>query len=170
MSNGITSKAYFLTLSLICYAQMFALLAFSTVVLFLNVNGEITTDTSMIGIFQFVVPISIIVFLSMGYFVFKIALSKIEKLSPLSIKLRKYQGAVIVRSALVEVSGLFATVAALITGELLFLAGTALIVIILILLRPTLYNLVEDLSLTPEEKSKMENPNEIVAERQTADS
>jgi hypothetical protein len=36
----------------------------------------------------------------------------------------------------------------------------------LFLLRPTLYHLVEDLSLTPEEKSKLENPNEIVSERQ----
>lgn len=166
MNNGITSKAYFLTLNLITYAQIFALLAFSTIVLFLIVNGEVAADTSMIGIFQFVVPISVIVFLSMGYFVYKITVSKIEKSAPLSIKLRKYQGAVLVRSAMIEVSGLFATVAALVTGELFFLAGTTLIVIVLFLLRPTLYSLVEDLSLTPEEKSKLENPNEIVTERQ----
>ena len=165
MNSGITSRTYFFTLTLIYYAQIFALIVFSAVTLILDSPSADATENNLIQVFQFAVPIGTVVLLSSGYFIFKTVVSKIERSSHLKSKLPKYQSAVIVRAAMIEVAGLLGTIAAFLTGEMYFLAATALIVIVLILLRPSVHGVVEDLSLTPEEKSKLENPNEIVAEQ-----
>src|SRR5688572_20124277 len=118
MSNGITSKTYFLTLNLVYYGQIFALMAFSAVVLFLYSSTEATTtENNLIHVFQFAVPIGTIVLLSSGYFIFKTVVSKIERSSQLRTRLPKYQSAVIVRAALIEVAGFLGAVAAFLTGE-----------------------------------------------------
>lgn len=165
MNSGISSRTYFFTLNLVYYAQIFALIVFSAVTLVLySPTGE-ATENNLIQVFQFAVPIGTIVLLASGYFIFKAVVSKIEKSSHLKSKLPKYQSAVIVRAAMIEVAGFLGTIAAFLTGEMYFIAATALIVIVLILLRPTVHGVVEDLSLTPEEKSKLEDPNEIVADQ-----
>src|SRR5687767_14787998 len=106
MKREITSKTYRFTLNLILTAQAFALLAFSMVVLFLNATNGLSPIKEMTQTFQYIVPVSVIIFLSSAYFIFKIFLSKINRSEPLKVKLPKYQNALIVRSALLELPGL----------------------------------------------------------------
>ena len=169
MKKEITSKTYKFTLNLIYLSQVAVMIMFSLVVLLLNASGQVSlsedsSSVELTNLFQIIVPLVAIIFLSSGYFIFKLLLSKINRSLPLTQKLPKYQIAVITRSAMLELPGLLGAVAALITGKMYFLLATLLIVIVFILIRPTPFTIAEDLNLNEEEKARLENPDAIVAE------
>lgn len=164
MKQTVTSKSYRLTLNIIYLAQALVIVFFSLVVLFLNASGELPPANDLSETFQILIPLVTIVFLSSAYFVFRTLLSKIDQSWELRKKLPKYQVAVMVRSALLELPGLLGAVAAMITGTMYFLSASLLVVIVFIMLRPTLYNIVEDLRLSAAEKALLEDPNSVVSE------
>lgn len=76
----------------------------------------------------------------------------------------RYLSAVIIRSACLELPGLFAGVVAFITGETYLLMLVPLLLILFYMYRPTTHSIAEELNLTQEEKSQLEDPNAIIAE------
>src|SRR4051812_7121120 len=121
MKKGISSRNYRLTLNIIFTAQMCALLIFSGILLWLNSNGQISPVENIGDFFHYIVPLVTIASFAAVYIVFKMMVRKINTSVELKEKLPKYQVAVIVRSALLELPGLLAAVAALLTGEMYFL-------------------------------------------------
>lgn len=95
--------------------------------------------------------------LGIGYMGFKTVIKGITPNMPLVTKLQRYQSAVIVRGAGFEMPGMFAAVAAFITGHVSFLLFTAVIVVLFLLFRPTLAAITHDLQLTATERSNLEN-------------
>jgi hypothetical protein len=164
---GVTAKNYFATLNLIYFAIMTVMIVFSAVAAFV---GSPTADPQLAETLKFIVPVAVVVFLTASYFVHKVSLQRIKKAKEFKSKLAQYQSAVLIRAAPIEGAGLLGAVATLVTGEMFFLAATAVSVILFILQRPTIFSVVEDLSLTPAEKARLENPNEIIAERPTTNS
>jgi hypothetical protein len=163
MKREITSKSYRLTMTIIYVAQASVLVFISIAVLLLNASGGLNPVEYLTHIFYYLVPIATVVFLAMGHFIFKTLLSKIDATMTLRQKLPKYQNALLIRSALLELPGLLGAVAAMLTGEMYFLVATLLILIIFVMLRPTLYSIVEDLGLSGEEKALVENPEAVVS-------
>jgi hypothetical protein len=161
--SGVTSKNYFATLSIIYFGIMAVMIVFSGVSIVVA-NPE---DPGLAENLKLAVPIAVIVFYAASHFVYQAQIQQIRKTDGLKNKLSKYQGALLVRIAPIEAAGLFGAVATLLTGEVYFLAAPALSAILFILLRPTVFSVVQDLALTQEEKLRLENPNEIVAERTT---
>jgi membrane protein implicated in regulation of membrane protease activity len=70
----------------------------------------------------------------------------------------KYQTAILIRSGCFEMPGLFGAVAALITGDISFLLFTAIVIVLFLLLRPSIYTITTDMNLTQRERTLLENP------------
>ncbi|MFZ6012173.1 MAG: hypothetical protein ACOYXT_17660 [Bacteroidota bacterium] len=165
MKKGITSKTYFFTLTIIYFAQAMMLVFVAGAILFLTMTNRVeNTSNELETIFQFIVPLATIAGLSAAQFIYKMQIGQLGSSADLKEKVRKFQSIVIIRSACLEIPGILSGVATLLTGQIYFLAGTFLMVIILIILRPTASSLSEDLNLSPSERSLIQDPNSVIME------
>jgi hypothetical protein len=139
-------------------AQAGMLLIFALIVYYLISTGQLgPPDYSIAVLLQTIILVLVPASLGAGYFIFKSMLSKIDRKMPMMDKLRKYLTLVIVRSAFLELPGLFCCVAALITVDYLFLAGVPIILFVFLFLRPTVQAISEDLNLSANEKKQLES-------------
>jgi hypothetical protein len=162
MKHTVTSKQYFFTLNIAYYMQAFAVFFFALVAWFLiSQEREPISNDRM---WMVVVPIIMIISLSGAYFIFRLLLGKIDKSLPLTQKMPKYAQALIVRSALLELPGLFAGIAAYMSGQLMHLAGAMVIFMIFMLLRPTRDNIAQDLQLSPKERAELDKDDSVISE------
>ena len=97
-----------------------------------------------------------------GFFLYKNFLTSIDPSTPLAEKLVKLQGFVLIRSAFLEFPGLTAAVVAMMTADNSFLLFTAIMIVLLLLYRPTITRIAEDLRLSPEEVAVLENPDSVL--------
>jgi hypothetical protein len=134
--------------------------SFGLIVLYLNYTGSLVTeaDPDLALLLRYVLFALLPIGIGMGYFIFKQTLAPINASMTLKEKLFKYQTALLIRSACFELPGLMGSVAALITGDNSFLLFTAIVVVLFLLVRPTLYTLTSDLNLSASERSILENP------------
>jgi uncharacterized membrane protein len=160
MNEPISSKTLLTTMNMIYFSLVFIMAFFAAYVFYLNYTESLIVDSDedYIQLLRYVLfgltPIGV----AAGYFTFKQQLSSLEPASKLRDKLGKYQTAILIRSAGLELPGLFGAIAAMLTGENTFLLFTLVVIVIFILLRPTPYTMTNDLGLSQSEKSILENP------------
>jgi hypothetical protein len=163
MKKSIITKQYFFTLNITYYMQAIAVLAFGLIVAFLisqnpqPASGE--NDSWMT-----IVSVILISGLVLAYVVFRLLLRQIKPSLRLQEKMPRYARALLVRSALIEIPGLLASIAAYITANIHFLAVSLLVFIIFIMLRPTRSTITNDLSLSPKERALLENDQAVISE------
>ena len=150
-----TSKSFLTTLRII----YFALVSF-----FLTVSGnvEVNTDAEFVLMMRYVLFAVTPVAIGAGYFAFKHTLTSASSLTSLKEKLLRYQVAVFMRSASLEIPGMLAAVITLITGELSFLLFTSVILMLFLMLIPGVGTIVQDLTLSRKESAILENPDSIL--------
>jgi hypothetical protein len=115
MKNSITSKQYFFTLNLTYYMQALAVLVFGLVVAFLITQAPASASTENDS-WVSIVSVILISGLVLAYVVFRLLLKQIKPSLRLQEKMPKYARAILVRSALIEIPGLLASIAAYITA------------------------------------------------------
>ncbi|MEQ8425042.1 MAG: hypothetical protein RIA63_10055 [Cyclobacteriaceae bacterium] len=165
MPRQIKSREYFRIINLIYFAQLSALVLLAVVAYFLIKQGNLgPEDNSLAVTFQKIIIIIIPVSLGAGYFLFRIFLRSITPEMPLAHKMKKYFSANIIRSAFLEVPGLFVSVAAIITAHKLFLLIVPLLLVIFILFRPTRSVIAQELNLSVAERARLEDPEAIISE------
>lgn len=81
----------------------------------------------------------------------------IAQQSPFPAKLLLYQNAIIIRYAPLEAASLFNIISYFITSNFLFLIIAIVMILYFIFMRPTADKAAEELILTYEEKSELEN-------------
>jgi hypothetical protein len=153
----------FLTgMTIIYFAQMMALVLLSGVVVFLNMNGSQPSGDTDPALFKYnmygLVPGAIVI----AHMVFKQQLSGLDSESTLRKKLTRFQTAMLIRSALIEVPGLLGAVFALITGDLTFLFFTGMVVALFVYWRPTVDTISADLQLSEQERMVLSDPEGIL--------
>lgn len=160
MSQPISSKTLLTTMNMIYFSLVFVMLFFAAIVFYMNYSESLIVDSDedFAQLLRYVLFGLTPVGIAVGYFAFKQQLSSLEPASKLRDKLGRYQTALLIRSAGLELPGLFGCVAAMLTGENMFLLFTLVIVAIFILLRPTPFTMTNDLGLSQTEKSILENP------------
>jgi hypothetical protein len=131
---------------------------FSAVVLYLSTYGSITPDPELALILRYVLIVLLPLGAGAGYFVFKQWMQAINPSISLREKLMKYQTAVLIRSGCFEMPGLFGAVATMVTGDNSFLLFTAIVIVLFLLLRPTIYTICTDLNLSQKDRAILENP------------
>ena len=154
-----TTKAILSAFYMVYYAIMMVMVLFSAVVVFLPYSGAFQGDDPEFAIvLKYVIyglmPAGIVA----GHFIYRQQLSTIAPTLTLRDKLSKLQVAILVRSACLEVAGLFGAVAAFITGDLSFLLFTGIIVAFFLVWRPTVATITEDLQLSGDERMRLEDP------------
>lgn len=153
-----TSKSVVGVINLLYYSQVMMIVLFSAVVYYLYMTGNITPNPELALIFRYVIIALLLAGISVGYFIFKQQMSAIRSALSLREKLGKYQTAVLIRAACLELPGLFGAVSVLTTGDISFLLFTAIVLVLFVLVRPSTYAIATDLNLTPSERSILENP------------
>ncbi len=165
MGKTFTSKQYFTQLNLIYFAQAGIMLMFTAVVFALVYFGQMTTgqdDSSQL--FTYTLVAVVVVGFSAAHFLYNFQLSRIDRSLSLQKKMPKYLGVLLMRSACLELPGLFATIVFFITGNFYLLLIPIFIAAVFFLLRPTPATITEDLNLTTEERRLLENPDAVIAE------
>jgi hypothetical protein len=160
MNTTPTTKSVLTALNLIYFSLVSVMASFGLIVLYLNYSESLSTDADpeFTLLLRYVLFALLPIGIGAGYFIFKQTLAPINSSMTLKEKLFKYQTALLIRSACFELPGLMGSVAALITGENSFLLFTAIVVVLFLLVRPTLYTLTSDLNLSAIERSILENP------------
>ncbi|HEY9113414.1 MAG TPA: hypothetical protein VIN10_01860 [Bacteroidales bacterium] len=161
--NQMTSKAYFKALTIMYFALIAGLVFFGIVALFLVQSGQISdTGDELRNIFLFVAPLFLVGGVFGSTIMFKKGLVEAKNKTELLEKLNFYRSALIVRYALLEGPAFFTTVVYLITGDLLFLGMTALIIVIFLIINPSPEKAINDLELSYEEKQVLNDEEGIL--------
>lgn len=145
-------------MNMIYYSLITMMGLFALVVLYLNTSGAIAPNPERALTFRYVLFALLPIGLGAGYFIFKQGMQAIPPSVSLREKLMKYQTALLIRSGCFEMPGLFGAVAVLITGDISFLLFTAIVIVLFLMLRPSIYVITNDLNLTPGERAILENP------------
>ncbi len=153
-----TSKSVLTGLNMIYFSLITMMGLFALVVLYITASGDITPDPDMTLLLRYVLFALLPMGLGAGYFIFKQWMQAIKPTLSLREKLMKYQTAVLIRSGCFEMPGLFGAVAAMITGDISFLLFTAIVIVLFLLLRPTIYTITTDMGLSQKERNLLENP------------
>lgn len=162
----LTSRQYFKLLSLIYGVMLLAQVGTGAVLLFLrSTQGDVMHDDAQLAqIFKYLVPAVALTMPLIGWILSKKALKNIATSDPLSDKLRKYQGNLLLKYAFFEGPTLLALVAYFLTGEKLILGVAVVLVLWFLTQIPTKNRLFDEVPLLPLEESKLNNPEAEVAE------
>jgi hypothetical protein len=167
MKKTITTKQYFLTLNLTYYLQAFSVLIFAAVVTFLiGQRGEVPSSPDL-QMWRTLVPSAIIISLVTAYFVFRTMVGRIKSGDNIRKKTPVYARAILVRSALLELPGFLASIAAYLTAQLYFAGAAGFIFVLFLILRPTRATITQDLNLSAKEKALLEDDQAIIGEVET---
>lgn len=161
-----TTKEYFKTLSVVHIALIIGIVFFGLITSILIISGKNSNgqEDEIFEILFYMVPIfSIIGYFGSNYF-YKTKLAALRKINDLKIKMTEYRGAMIMRYAFIEGPAFFAIVAALITNNLIFLLFAAMMVLIMVLWRPTKNAIIADLELSMQEVDIIEDTDAVIAE------
>ncbi|MCR9066606.1 MAG: hypothetical protein NXI00_21715 [Cytophagales bacterium] len=151
MKSTITYKS----LKIILLAIPAGLFLFSFVTFFLVSIGMVEASSSGdIGVFRNLVPIAIVLGVGGSYLLGNKLLKSAKTEKGLANKLKAYQKMSIIKTALLEVPGLIAVVAALLTGEIQFLFVAMAIVVVMVIGVPTKEKVMEMLELSPSDRQK----------------
>jgi len=153
-----TSSSVLTALNMIYFSLISVMTMFGAIVFFLNVAGDITPDPAFALILRYILFALLPAGLGAGYIIFKQWMQAINPSLSLRARLMKYQTAILIRSGCFEMPGLFAAVAALITGDNSFLLFTAIVIMLFLILRPTIYTICTDLTLSQKDRAILENP------------
>lgn len=162
MAKQTTSKQYLFQLQLVYGAQAMTLLVFGLVAYTISSSkgAQIYQGENTL---VYILAAVLIASLTAAHFLFNLLVRKIDKQPNLKSKLQKYQSAVLIRSAVLEFPGLFASVICILSGNLLPLMGVAVILIVFFLLRPSVRSVIQDLNLSTQEKAILENPSSALS-------
>jgi divalent metal cation (Fe/Co/Zn/Cd) transporter len=157
-----TTQQYFKVLTILHYALitgvlLFALIAFA--LQSLNMFGE---NEELRNVFLYIVPLVALGGVIGGSMMYKKQVNEIKNKNSLAEKLEAYRAIFIMRDALLEGPSLFAIIAYLLTGEILFLALTGSLVAIFILVRPSKDKLAKDLELSSDEMNIINNDDDVI--------
>jgi hypothetical protein len=163
MASPLTSKQYLFQLNLIYGAQAFVILMFGAVVFIINQSAE-PSEGPYANLMIYILAAVVVTSLSAAHFIFGVMLRRIDREVVLKGKLQKYLTAVLVRSAVLEFPGLFASVVGLLSGSQIPLMAVLFILVVFILLRPTTGRIIQDLNLSLQEKGMLEDPGSTLGE------
>ncbi|WP_299365619.1 hypothetical protein [Winogradskyella sp.] len=147
-------KSIIKTMTTLHYAYSFAVLVFGTIALYITDNATMNlNDTN--DIFFYLVPILAVGGVMASHFLFNSLLKTVHAKSTLKEKLTSYQSARIIRLALIEGPAILGIVIFITTSNLFYLIISAILLVYMIFLRPTLQIIKQDLNLTVDQNKEL---------------
>ncbi len=160
-----TSKVYFKTLKIIHLALTLGIVFVGLIGSYLIFSGKMSNNmTDLNEVLFYIIPVFSLGGLFVSNWIYKNKLSELKEKKDLNAKMANYRDILIGRYALIEVPTFFAFVAIMLTGNLLYLAYIALMILFMIYWRPTRNSVIADLELNLNESTIVRNPDSIIAE------
>lgn len=161
--NQQTTKAYFRTFKIIHLGLVMGIILFGLVVTYFIADFQHPDDESDLAkILVYLVPGLVVVGIVASNVISKIKLNALSENIDLRVKLKGYGEPLIIRYALLEFPALFALVALFITNNKNYLVYAVLLVVLIIIKRPTIKMAIADLELEQDEIAVVENPDSII--------
>ncbi|MFN8355326.1 MAG: hypothetical protein U0Y10_12800 [Spirosomataceae bacterium] len=161
-TRGRTSKQYFLTLTILFGALLFAQVILAVMAYFLVVLGSFKGDPSLDDTFQFVVPVVVGGGIAASFLLSRFLIQSAKQKTDLSSKLLAYRSAFLIRCALLEGPSLLGCVVCMITGNKLYLAVVAVSIALFVMNTPSAKRITEELELDYKETGLLNDPDAIV--------
>lgn len=158
-----SSKEYFKNMSILYNMLLITQIAFFTAAYFLTEKPE-NPDVDFKLFLKFLIPTLVLAAIFGSSIYFKKQLIKIKQNKQLKDKLTGYITALVVKYAMLEVPAITAIVAYFVSADLLFLGLAGIMIIIFLLHKPSQSKTISELSLSPEEKQKVLDPEAMVSE------
>lgn len=160
-----TSKEYFKTLQIIYYSLIAGQVFFGLVSVIINQMINLNSGLEILkDIFLYIVPVIIISGLLVGRRLFKNNMKTASSRAGLIEKMADYRASCILKYALLEGPSFLAIIIFLVTGDILFLGMTGLIIAIFLTMKPTKEYAVRNLELNPYEEQKIHDDNAVISE------
>ncbi len=150
-------KAILKTLPIIHIALLLGQVLFCIVVFAIQKQTPKFDISNTADPFLFVVPVMAIACFAISNFLFRQQLTIAAGKPTVAQKIQTYQAASIVRFAPLEGASLFGIVTYMLTGNLLFISISGLIILYFIFIRPTKDKIVTGLNLDYQEKAELDN-------------
>ena len=161
MAQPITAKALVNSIRMVYLAQVICVV-FAAVVLLTIRNGEVATP-ELIEIFRYVAIGIMMVGIPSSFFLYKRLVANVDPALTLREKFAKLQAAILIRCALLEVPALFGIVCAYQTGDLNFLIMSAIMLALMLSVRPTIETMCTDLQLSESERATITSDSGMVS-------
>jgi hypothetical protein len=162
MEKNIRSADYFRQINMIYAMQMITLAGFSVVILYLS---QAVTNNSIEKEVQYLLAALLIAGMIASQQIPRVMLKKIDPALELRYKVPKYFPIAIIRVACFELSGLIAGIATFLTGQQYFLLIVPLLLIVMLIYRPTRSQVAADLNLSMQEKNLLDNPETLLTQQ-----
>lgn len=152
-------KEYFRILVVIHLFLVLGIVLFGLVVSFLIADFKHSdNDSELAQLFIYLVPGLIIAGILGSGFVYKIKLNLLSECSDLQSRMTAYREATIVRYALLQAPALFALLAIFITNNINYLVYAGLMVVLMLIKRPTMKAAIAEMNLDQQDLADMEDP------------
>ena len=162
-----TSSEYFRTLQIIYYTLIAGLVMSCIVALYLNQNGGFYWQTDEVEkpMKKMIYLVALFVFggSAFGNWMFRKMIGIIKSMETLTEKMSSYRSALISKYALFAGASLFAIVAYYLSGNLLFLALSGLVILVFLTIKPTTARAANELDLNLKDKQAIHNPDRVIA-------
>lgn len=160
-----TSSEYFRALKIVHFALtlgqiLFGIIAFVVV----TMNGATITDEFLTQVLFIIVPLFIIGAFVASTVLFKKRIETVKTKNNLVEKMAAYRGAIILKLAPLEGGSFLSIIAYFITGNIIYLSLSALIILMFVLNQPTKEKAIADLELNFDEEKDLNNPESNVSE------
>ena len=146
-------KGFLKTINIIFFALLAGQVVFISIALYIvNSSPPIETENDL---FNIIVPVVVGSGLFISNLIFKKLLEKINNDAKLESKLAIYQKASVLKFALLEGPSIFATVVYIISGNLMFLGFSVVMILAFLMNIPTRNRLINDLNLNSNEADNL---------------
>jgi hypothetical protein len=149
----LMQNSFLKTMRIIFFALLAGQIIFMAVAFFTVNNNPPQSQSD--DLFNIIVPVAIGLGLFMSSLLFKQMLAKIKKDDSIEQKLEAYRSALIIRYALLEGPSIFSTVVYLLSGNIIFLAFSGVMILAFLINMPSRDKATQDLNLSSIEADKL---------------
>jgi len=158
-NNQNSAKEYFKLITIIHSALVLGVILFGAVICLFIVDFQHTdTESELANLFVYLVPGLIMVGIVASNVIFRIKLNTLIDCEDLKTKMEVYRRASIIRYAFIQGPALFALMVIFLTSDINYLVYAGLMIVLLIIKRPTMKLAVSELRLDQQEIALLENP------------
>ena len=162
-NNQQTTKSYFKMLSIIHLFLVLGIVLVGLVVTFIITDFQHPdNDSGLAKLFVYLVPGVVIVGIVASNMISTFKLNALKDSSDLNLKLKGYSEILIIRYMLLEFPSLFALVVVFMTSNIIYLMYAGLLVILLVIKKPTRKSAVADMQLNQQEIAVLDDPESII--------
>jgi hypothetical protein len=158
-----TTGSYFKMLSIIHLFLVLGIVLFGVVVTFIITDFQHPDNDSYLAkLFVYLVPGMVITGIVASNMISTFKLNALNENNDFNLKMKGYSEVLIIRYMLLEFPSLFALVVVFMTSNMIYLMYAGLLVVLLIIKRPTKKLAIADMQLNQQEIAVLENPDSII--------